>query len=116
MNTKKMGSEISGLIYKDLGIPVTEEYTTCLSSVQYSEWATSATSRAMNGPLALVGNAATKVSGTPTIFVNGVQYSGDPSPDTLNAFVQQVIAGNSSNQTVDTAEQSEVSGVATETN
>ncbi len=112
---KKLGASLSKLIYANVsGIPETNEYSTCMASGTFAKWSTSANARATAGPVPLVGNSATNISGTPTIFVNGQLYNGDPTPSSLATFVQEVKAGQEVGTTPDSGNQTGV-GTSTDT-
>lgn len=63
----------------------------CISGVTFKSWVTAATSRALAGPLP---NTSVKaVDGTPTVLVNGQQYTGSlTDAGAFTDFVQQVLA------------------------
>lgn len=64
----------------------------CINGESFKSWTASATQRALAGPLP--NTSVTSVQGTPTVLVNGQQYSGSFSdPAAFAAFVQQVLAG-----------------------
>ncbi|WEO77876.1 thioredoxin domain-containing protein [Cryobacterium sp. SO2] len=52
-----------------------ESVATCITDQEFSKWVGTATDRALAGPLPNTSLAA--VTGTPTVLVQGVQYSGD---------------------------------------
>lgn len=64
----------------------------CINGETFKSWVTSATTRATNGPLP--NTTVANVQGTPTVLVNGQQYSGSlTDANAFDAFVQQVLAG-----------------------
>ena len=64
---------------------------TCIDDKTFEKWAQAATERALTGPLP--GSQVASVSGTPTVLVNGIQYTGSlTDPAVFNAFVLQVAA------------------------
>ncbi len=67
----------------------------CIRNQSFKAWASAATARALNGPIP--NSNVDKVTGTPTIIVNGVKYEG-PVNDlaSFQAFVVQA-AGSSFN-------------------
>jgi protein-disulfide isomerase len=63
----------------------------CVDNKTFESWVTAATDRALTGPLP--GSKVASVTGTPTVLVNGVQYTGSLlNPDEFKAFVTQVAA------------------------
>lgn len=58
----------------------------CIEHERFNTWVQSATQRAVNGPLP--GTDVDRVEATPTILVNGKQYTGSlEDPDEFKAFV-----------------------------
>jgi len=70
-----------------------DEVRDCMKDQRFRPWVQSATSRALNGPLPGAGLAS--ITQTPTILVNGKQFSYAPNLDAAEfaAFMQQA-AGN----------------------
>jgi protein-disulfide isomerase len=65
----------------------------CVRGQTFKPWVTSATTRATSGPLP--NTSVTSVSGTPTVLVNGQQYSGSLTSDTaFTTFVEQAAAAS----------------------
>jgi protein-disulfide isomerase len=63
--------------------------TSCVNSDKFSSWVTSATTR-VTGSTTLPNTKNGKYNGTPTVFVNGAQYSGSlTDASAFAAFVQQ---------------------------
>lgn len=91
LDAKKIGADLSTLFYKEVGMPETENYTTCLSSAQFANWALSANARVISGPLPFAGFEVQKIEGTPTIFVNGYRYGGEPTATVFAEFVNLAI-------------------------
>ena len=61
----------------------------CIDDTAFRGWVADATSRALEGPLPDTDEA--KVTGTPTVLVNGEKYTGSlTDPDAFSAFVVQV--------------------------
>jgi protein-disulfide isomerase len=50
------------------------EITNCVNTQQFSAWETAATNRVLNGPLP--NSSITKLEHTPTVVVNGKEYTG----------------------------------------
>jgi protein-disulfide isomerase len=64
----------------------------CINGESFKSWVVAAKDRAINGPLP--NTSVTSVSGTPTVLVNGQQYSGSLTDGgAFTDFVQQVLAG-----------------------
>ena len=80
------------------GAGVTDaDVTSCINNQEFSSWVGTATDRALSGPL---GNAdIEKVSGTPTVLVNGVSYTGSLSDATAFAsFVAEQVGATAGTQ------------------
>ncbi|GLK17185.1 DsbA family protein [Herbiconiux flava] len=61
----------------------------CIDDTTFRGWVADSTSRALEGPLPDTDEA--KVTGTPTVLVNGEKYTGSlTDPDAFSAFVVQV--------------------------
>jgi protein-disulfide isomerase len=61
--------------------------TSCIKDQSFKAWVTAATSRATTGPIA--HSDVTKVSGTPTVIINGVKYDG--AVDDASAFSAAIV-------------------------
>ncbi|THG29827.1 DsbA family protein [Naasia lichenicola] len=60
----------------------------CVNDGTFNSWVTASTARALDGPL--LNTDVEKVTGTPTVLVNGVQYTGTlTDADEFAAFVLQ---------------------------
>lgn len=60
----------------------------CIDDSQFKNWVQSATERALAGPIP--NSSLAKLTGTPTVLVNGNQYTGSlTDPDEFKAFVLQ---------------------------
>jgi len=63
----------------------------CINGESFKSWVAAATSRAGTGPLP--NSSVTAVTGTPTVLVNGQQYTGSLSDGSaFTGFIQQVLA------------------------
>ena len=63
----------------------------CINGVTFEPWLTAATQRAVRGPLPNTNVA--NVQGTPTVLVNGQQYTGSlTDANAFTSFIQQVLA------------------------
>ena len=70
----------------------------CINDGTFNSWVTDATDRALTGPLP--NTDVEKVTGTPTVLVNGSQYSGSlADPDEFASFVLQQSATPSATPT-----------------
>ena len=64
----------------------------CINGLTFKSWVASATTRATSGPLP--NTSVSNVQGTPTVLVNGQQYTGTLTDGAaFTDFVQQVLAG-----------------------
>ena len=64
----------------------------CINGLTFKSWVASATTRATSGPLP--NTSVSNVQGTPTVLVNGQQYTGSLTDGAaFTDFVQQVLAG-----------------------
>lgn len=78
-------------IIASAGATNTTAINTCIDDGTFEKWAQAATDRSLTGPLP--DTQVAKVTGTPTILVNGVQYQGSlTDPAAFNSFVLQVAA------------------------
>jgi hypothetical protein len=50
--------------------------TKCVDNETYRDWVTATTAAEVNGTFAHVATKPTTFVGTPTVFVNGAQYTG----------------------------------------
>lgn len=86
--------EIVTLIKGVSGMQNTQEIEKCVTEQTYAPWVLSATQKALTGPLD--GADLAKVTGTPTVLVNGQQYKYS-TPFTTDEFSNFIVtaAGNS---------------------
>ncbi|MCX6494442.1 MAG: thioredoxin domain-containing protein [Actinobacteria bacterium] len=76
-------------IAADAGASNTGSIDTCISDGTYAGWVDAQTRRALTGPLP--NTSVEKVTGTPTVIVNGQQYMGSISdPTAFLAFITQI--------------------------
>lgn len=68
-----------------------EAITKCINNENFSPWVSAATTRATTGPIASTNVA--KVTGTPTVIINGVKYLG--AVDDKSAFAAAIAKANS---------------------
>ncbi|PRY70132.1 protein-disulfide isomerase [Glaciihabitans tibetensis] len=67
-----------------------DDVASCITDGTFSEWVAGATERALEGPLPNTEVAA--VTGTPTVLVNGSQYTGAlDDPEAFSTFVTDVM-------------------------
>jgi protein-disulfide isomerase len=75
-----------------------DQITTCIDDGEFKNWVADATSRALQGPLP--GSTEEKVSGTPTVLVNGQKYGGSlTDANAFASFVVQVVGSSESTAT-----------------
>jgi protein-disulfide isomerase len=81
--------ELVGLA-EEAGVANIDEVETCIKEERFADWLDDATVRAMGtGPVPVRNSQIPVVGGTPTVLVNGQEYSGR-SPADLAAFVASV--------------------------
>ncbi|WP_374947184.1 DsbA family protein [Agreia sp.] len=79
---------LKGLV-SDAGASKVSQIETCIDDTQFKDWVSASTARALKGPLP--NTDVVKVTGTPTVLVNGQQYSGSlTDADAFSTFVLQV--------------------------
>lgn len=80
------------------GVTSPAEIASCVKAGTFNAWATDATTRALKGPLP--NTSVQKVTGTPTVIVNGGQYTGSlTNPNEFSSFVLKQSAAPSSSPT-----------------
>ena len=73
-----------------------DKISTCIKNQEFKKWVGDSTARALNGPIP--NSNVDKVTGTPTIIVNGLKYTGSISDlASFQAFVIQA-AGSTFNE------------------
>jgi protein-disulfide isomerase len=83
---------------KDAKVKSAGQIASCITGQEFKSWVDASTSRALDGPIP--GTDAPKITGTPTVFVNGQQYkfhtdqSGAFDPKEFQAFMIQAAAQN----------------------
>jgi protein-disulfide isomerase len=71
--------------------------TGCVNGETFKTWVTEATTRVTGGSFSGVAKSATSFAGTPTVFVNGVSYTGSlTDASAFAAFVDAQKAGTTS--------------------
>jgi protein-disulfide isomerase len=82
----------------DAGATSAAKIKSCINDGTFNSWVTDATNRALKGPIP--DSDVAKVTGTPTVIVNGAQYSGSlTDPNEFAAFVLQQSAEPTSTPT-----------------
>ena len=67
-----------------------DKVASCIKSVEFKKWVADAQARALNGPIP--NSNVDKVTGTPTVIVNGLKYEGSVSDlASFQAFVIQAV-------------------------
>jgi protein-disulfide isomerase len=91
------GPENSDLIdfASQVGATVSDELRSCINNKEFGSWVKEATERALTRP---IPGTNIQVSGTPTVLVNGQQYTWNTGEELASAarfaqFVQQVKSG-----------------------
>lgn len=69
-------------VLQEAGVSNNDEFTACVRGGKYNDFIAKATARAQNGPIP--SSSIQKISGTPTVLVNGQRYT--QSPTDANAF------------------------------
>jgi protein-disulfide isomerase len=98
MYTKQPAEGTTGLsnsqmirVVHDAGL-TNSQVDACINGESFKSWVAAATSRAGTGPLP--NSSVATVTGTPTVLVNGTQYSGSLTDGSaFTSFIQQVLAG-----------------------
>ncbi len=73
------------------GVQDTSSVNSCIDNGTYKDWVQQASARATAGPLP--GTSEPKITGTPTVLVDGVRYPGSPfDKDEFAAFVTNAAA------------------------
>jgi protein-disulfide isomerase len=74
------------------------DITTCVNNNKFSSWVAASTTRSLTKPLA--NSSVAKVSGTPTVIVNGQQYNGSlTDASTFASFVESAVSASASTAT-----------------
>lgn len=75
------------------GVTKSDDFTKCVRGAEFGDFVMAATERAQTGPIpnTILGNAG--ITGTPSIFVNGEKYPGDPTPTVFADFVTYIKQG-----------------------
>jgi protein-disulfide isomerase len=81
---------------EEVGVTATDELKSCINNKDFGSWIKDSTERALSLP---IPGTEIQVTGTPTVLVNGVQYTWETgeelaSPARFAQFVQQVEAAS----------------------
>ncbi|TQL47044.1 protein-disulfide isomerase [Homoserinimonas aerilata] len=79
-------------IVGDAGVKSSSAIESCIKDNRFKKWVNAATARAFEGPLP--GVDVEKIERTPTVFVNGVQFTGDITDATVFAKFVSTASGN----------------------
>ncbi|PJJ61956.1 DsbA family protein [Compostimonas suwonensis] len=75
-------------VVADAGAAPTSSIDKCIDDMQFKSWVVDATDRALAGPIP--NSDVPSITGTPTVLVNGKQYTGSlDDPNEFSAFVLQ---------------------------
>jgi protein-disulfide isomerase len=78
-----------------------DKISSCIKNQEFKKWVADSTARALNGPIP--NSNIDKVTGTPTVIVNGVKYEGSVSDlASFQAFVIQAAGSNFNSQSTST--------------
>ena len=78
-----------------------DKIASCIKNQSFKAWATAATARALNGPIP--NSNVDKVTGTPTVIVNGLKYEGAVNDlASFQAFVLQAAGSDFNNSSTST--------------
>lgn len=93
-------------VLKEAGVNTSlENLTSCILGEQFNKFVEAATKRAQSGPIPETSLASTVgIKGTPTVFINGEQYAGNPDKTVFASFVSYIKQGGT---TAEIAESSE---------
>lgn len=94
-NTAGLTDEQLIKLTKEAKVSNPKAIANCIEDQEFKNWVADARSRAQNGPIA--NSNVDKVTGTPTVIVNGVKYTG--ALDDAKAFSSFVIQAENTNGT-----------------
>ena len=94
-NTAGLTDEQLIKLTKEAKVSNPKAIANCIEDQEFKNWVADARSRAQNGPIA--NSNVEKVTGTPTVIVNGVKYTG--ALDDAKAFSSFVIQAENTNGT-----------------
>lgn len=87
-NTAALNNDEIKQLIADAGVSNLAKVNSCIDDEQFKSWVVGATDRAVTGPLP--HTELERIKGTPTVLVNGKQYTGSlDDPKEFAAFVQQ---------------------------
>ncbi len=77
----------------EAGVEAPDDVATCVRDQPFRAWVTAASARALNGPIP--DSNIERVTGTPTVIVNGLKYEGPVDDlESFKAFVVQAAGGS----------------------
>ena len=80
------------------GASKAKDIDSCIDDKQFKNWVQSATERALRGPIP--NSTLERITGTPTVLVNGKQYTGSlTDPNEFKAFVVQAASESAATAT-----------------
>jgi protein-disulfide isomerase len=89
-NTEGLDDSTIKDLISQAGAQNLDQIDSCIDDGEFKGWVADATSRALQGPLP--GTDEEKVTGTPTVLVNGQKYGGSlTDANAFSAFVVQVV-------------------------
>lgn len=80
---------VTGL--NSVGVEKSDKFTQCVRGGKYNKFVEASTLRAQTGPVPQ--STIQKVTGTPTVLVNGERYPGNPGPEAFASFVNHILEG-----------------------
>lgn len=79
--TNALSSQQIITAFEDEGFAFTDDYVKCVRGGKYVNFVLESTTRAQSGPIPASTNVE-RISGTPTILINGQRYNGNPTDAT----------------------------------
>jgi len=92
-NTSGLSDDELIALSVEAGVEAVDDVTACVRDQPFRNWVAAASARALNGPIP--DSDVERVTGTPTVIVNGLKYEG-PIDDleSFKAFVVQAAGGS----------------------
>lgn len=97
-----------------VGVPESDDYAKCVRGGKYGEFASEATERAQTGPIPNVNDFPGPISGTPSIFVNGEKYPGNPEAAVFADYVNFIKAGGKASDITDGSDDGDSTDISSE--
>lgn len=108
------GKKLVTALVKEVGVKHSDGLEKCIRGGKYDAFVAASSERAQTGPVPGTALTETGITGTPSVFVNGERYPGDPDAAVFASFVFHVLdGGTAANWAGDldiTGETSEVEG------